>query len=179
MSERAFLSVPVGSDDHSRGPLDTKLTVVEYGDYQCPYCGQAYPIVEKLMTTFAESMRLVFRNLPLADVHPHAEAAAEVAEAVGLQGKFWEIHDTLFEHQRDLSAAALQRYITDVGADVQRATKDIAGGGPRARVEEDFESAIRSGANGTPTFFVNGERYDGSWQYQPFSEFLSQVLDRS
>ena len=179
MSERALLSVPVGPEDHSRGPLGAKLTVVEYGDYQCPYCGQAYPIVEKLMTTFADSMTLVFRNLPLADVHPHAEAAAEVAEAVGLQGKFWEIHDTLFEHQRDLSAAALKRYITDVGADVQRATKDITGGGPRARVEADFESAIRSGANGTPTFFVNGQRYDGSWQYAPFSEFLAELLDHS
>ena len=179
MSERALLSVPVGPEDHSRGPLDAKLTVVEYGDYQCPYCGQAYPIVEKLMTTFADSMRLVFRNLPLADVHPHAEAAAEVAEAVGLQGKFWEIHDTLFENQRELSAAALLRYVADVGADVQEATKEIANGGPRQRVEADFESAIRSGANGTPTFFVNGVRYDGSWQYEPFAEYLTQVLDGS
>ena len=93
MSERALLSIPVGPEDHSRGPLDAKLTVVEYGDYQCPYCGQAYPIVEKLLSEFADSMRLVFRNLPLAEVHPHAEAAAEVAEAVALQGKFWEIHD--------------------------------------------------------------------------------------
>ena len=179
MSERALLSVPVGPEDHSRGPLDAKLTVVEYGDYQCPYCGQAYPIVEKLMTTFADSMRLVFRNLPLAEVHPHAEAAAEVAEAVGLQGKFWEIHDTLFENQRELSAAALLRYVADVGADVQEATKEIADEGPRQRVEADFESAIRSGANGTPTFFVNGVRYDGSWQYEPFAEYLTQVLDGS
>jgi protein-disulfide isomerase len=105
------LSIPVGPDDHSRGPLDAKLTVVEYGDYQCPYCGQAFPIVEKLRSTFADSMRFIFRNLPLADVHPHAEAAAEIAEAVGLQGKFWEIHDALFENQRDLSDAALRRYI--------------------------------------------------------------------
>ncbi len=178
MSDRALLSVPVGPEDHSRGPLDAKLTVVEYGDYQCPYCGQAYPIVEKLMTTFADSMRLVFRNLPLADVHPHAEAAAEVAEAVALQGKFWEIHDTLFEHQRDLTAAALLRYVADVGADATKTTADIADGGPRQRVEADFESAIRSGANGTPTFFVNGVRYDGSWQYEPFAEYLTQVLDR-
>jgi protein-disulfide isomerase len=117
--------------------------------------------------------------LPLADVHPHAEAAAEVAEAVGLQGKFWEIHDTLFENQRELSAAALLRYVADVGADVKEATKEIADGGPRQRVEADFESAIRSGANGTPTFFVNGVRYDGSWQFGPFAEYLTQVLDGS
>jgi len=179
MSERALLSIPVGPEDHSRGPRDAKLTIVEYGDYQCPYCGQAYPIVEKLMTTFANSMRLVFRNLPLADVHPHAEAAAEVAEAVGLQGKFWEIHDTLFENQRDLSAASLLRYVADVGADAKKATTDIAQGGPSQRVKADFESAIRSGANGTPTFFVNGVRYDGSWQYEPFSEYLTQVLNDS
>jgi protein-disulfide isomerase len=179
MSERALLSIPVGPEDHSRGPLDAKLTLVEYGDYQCLYCGQAHPILEKLLTTFADSMRLVFRNLPLADVHPYAEASAEVAEAVGRQGKFWEIHDTLFENQSDLSAEALLRYVADVGADVKTVTKEIADGGPRQRVEADFESAIRSGANGTPTFFVNGMRYDGSWLYEPFSEYLAQVLNGS
>jgi protein-disulfide isomerase len=177
VSERALLTIPVGPEDHSSGPADAKLTVVEYGDYQCPYCGQAYPIVEQLRSTFADSMRFVFRNLPLADVHPNAEAAAEVAEAVALQGKFWEIHDTLFENQHDLSAQALMRYVEEVGADVKKATDEIAGGRPRQRVEADFEGAIRSGANGTPTFFVNGERYDGSWLYEPFSEHLRQVLE--
>jgi protein-disulfide isomerase len=171
------LSIPVGPDDHSSGPLDAKLTVVEYGDYQCPYCGQAFPIVEKLRATFADSMRFVFRNLPLSDMHPHAEAAAEIAEALASQGKFWEMHDTLYENQRDLSDAALRRYISAVGGDVDKAMSDIAGGDPRSRVEADFEGAIRSGANGTPTFFVNGERYDGSWQYEPFAEYLREVLE--
>jgi protein-disulfide isomerase len=110
-------------------------------------------------------------------MHPHAEAAAEMAEAVALQGKFWEMHDALYENQRDLGDAALRRYVEGVGADVAAATKAIADGGPRARVEADFEGAIRSGANGTPTFFVNGERYDGSWMYEPFAEYLSQLLD--
>jgi protein-disulfide isomerase len=177
VSERAQLSIPVGHNDHSSGPLDAKLTVVEYGDYQCPYCGQAYPIVEQLRTEFADSMRFIFRNLPLAEVHPNAEAAAEVAEAVGLQGTFWEIHDRLFENQHDLSAAALLRYVDDVGADVKLATKVIADGVARRRVESDFEGAIRSGANGTPTFFINGERYDGSWQYQPFADYLTKLLE--
>ena len=177
MSEKVHLSIPVGPDDHSRGPLDAKLTVVEYGDYQCPYCGQAYPIVEQLLSTFDGSMRLIFRNLPLADMHPHAEAAAEMAEAVALQGKFWDIHDALYENQRDLSDASILRYVEGVGADVDEATKAVAGGGPRQRVETDFEGAIRSGANGTPTFFVNGVRYDGSWMYEPFSEYLSELLD--
>jgi protein-disulfide isomerase len=176
MSERALLSIPVGPADHASGRLEAKLTVVEYGDYQCPYCGQAYPIVEQLRAAFADSMRFVFRNLPLADVHPNAEAAAEVAEAVALQGKFWEIHDTLYEHQRNLSESALGRYVEEVGADVDEVAKAIAGGGPRERVETDFEGAIRSGANGTPTFFVNGVRYDGSWQYEPFFDFLTNEL---
>jgi protein-disulfide isomerase len=150
---------------------------VEYGDYQCPYCGQAHFIVERLLETFSDSLRLVFRNLPLAEVHPHAEAAAEMAEALGLQGKFWEMHDTLFENQRDLSEAALLRYAENVDADVTQVHKDLADGGPRRRVEADFEGAIRSGANGTPTFFVNGVRYDGSWQYESFAEFLQAALN--
>jgi protein-disulfide isomerase len=110
-------------------------------------------------------------------VHPHAEAAAEMAEAVGLQGKFWEMHDALFENQKDLSDAALSRYAENVSADVTKALSDIAEGAPRQRVESDFEGAIRSGANGTPTFFVNGVRYDGSWMYEPFSEYLAQALE--
>ncbi|HEY5303447.1 MAG TPA: thioredoxin domain-containing protein [Acidimicrobiales bacterium] len=177
MSEHAQLSIPVGPDDHSSGPLDAQLTVIEYGDYQCPYCGQAYPIVERLRAEFADSMRFVFRNLPLAEVHPNAEAAAEVAEAVGVQGKFWEIHDQLFENQNDLSAAALLRYVEEVGADVKLATQVIADGIARRRVESDLEGAIRSGANGTPTFFINGERYDGSWLYQPFADHLTHLLE--
>ncbi len=172
----AHLTVPVGSGDHVRGPADAVLTVVEYGDYECPYCGQAFPVVEELLRTFGNSLRLIFRNLPLADVHPHAEQAAETAEAVGLQGKFWEMHDALFEHQRNLSTNALLGYVAQVGADVDRVTRDLAEGGPRARVEADLEGAIRSGANGTPTFFVNGKRYDGSWAYEPFSTYLQSLL---
>lgn len=171
------LSVPVGPDDHASGPEDAKLTVVEYGDYQCPYCGQAFPIVEQLRKTFADSMRFVFRNFPLGEVHPHAVAAAEMAEAVALQGKFWQMHDALYENQRDLSDAALRRYAQAVGADVDKAASDLASGGPEKRVEADFEGAIRSGANGTPTFFVNGVRYDGSWMYEPFAEYLNEVLE--
>ena len=109
----AHLVNPVGPDDHARGPADAKLTVVEYGDYQCPYCGQAYSIVEKLSQTFASSMRLVFRNLPLGDVHPHAERAAEFAEAAGLQDKFWPMHDKLYQNQRSLDDEALRSYAKD------------------------------------------------------------------
>jgi protein-disulfide isomerase len=173
----AHLAVPVGPDDHVRGPADAKLTVVEYGDYQCPYCGQAYSIVEKLLTTFESSMRLVFRNLPLADVHPHAESAAEFAEAVALQDKFWPMHDVLYKNQRSLGDEALRTYVTDVGADLKKVEEALESGAPRDRVQADLEGAIRSGANGTPTFFVNGLRYDGSWFYDEFAEFLQSTLD--
>lgn len=173
----SHLVTPVGPDDHSRGPEDAILTVVEYGDYQCPYCGQAYVIVEKLARTFASSLRLVFRNLPLADVHPHAQAAAEMAEAVGLQDKFWPMHDMLYENQKSLGDDALRTYAKNVGADLDRVEEALASGAPRARVEADLEGAIRSGANGTPTFFVNGVRYDGSWFYDEFAEYLQTTLD--
>jgi protein-disulfide isomerase len=174
----ARLSVPVSDKDHSEGPLDAKITLVEYGDYECPYCGQAFPIVEKIRSTFGDSLRFVFRNLPIAEAHPHAEQAAEMAEAVGLQGddKFWAIHNMLYENQHALGEDALYGYAKDVGADVDKVRKDIAEGAPRRRVEADFESAIRSGANGTPTFFINGDRYDGSWNYEPFETYLHEVL---
>jgi len=171
------LSSPVSSDDHAVGPENAPLTVVEYGDYQCPYCGQAFPIVQALQRDFGDSLCFVFRNLPLADMHPHAEQAAEMAEAVGLQGRFWEMHDLLYENQRELGAKALLSYADRAGANVEEVVAAIKGGDPRSRVQHDLESAIRSGANGTPTFFVNGERYDGSWAYGPFAEYLTSMLE--
>jgi len=167
----------VSADDHSRGPDDAALIVVEYGDYQCPYCDAARFVVEELLNNFSESLRFVIRNFPLADVHPHAKKAAVVAEAVGLQGKFWEMHDVLYENQWELDDDALLRYATFVGADVDQMMADL-GSGPLRRVESDFESALRSGANATPTFFVNGVRYDGSLQYEPLADYLQEVLDQ-
>jgi protein-disulfide isomerase len=169
------LSPPVGPDDHVSGSADTPITLVEYGDYQCPYCGMAHPIVKELQREFGDSLRLVFRNMPLANVHPHAEAAAEAAEAVG-EGHFWAMHDLLYENQSNLSDAALARYAVEAGADESSFTAALESGGPRRRVQRDLESALRSGANGTPTFFINGVRYDGSWQLEPFLETLRSLL---
>jgi protein-disulfide isomerase len=114
--------------------------------------------------------------MPLANVHPHAENAAEVAEAVALQVPFWPIHDALYEHQGDLSDASLLRYAAGAGADVEALKEALNGGGPRTRVESDLENGIRSGVNGTPTFFVNGVRYDDSWDYETFLDYLQEFL---
>ena len=177
MSDIPTLADPVSADDHSRGPDDAALIVVEYGDYQCPYCDDARIVVGELLNKFGESLRFVFRNFPLADVYPHAKKAAVVAEAVGLQGKFWEMHDVLYDNQWQLDDDALVRYATQVGADVDQMIADLEGE-PLRRVESDFESALRSGANATPTFFVNGVRYDGSLQYEPFANHLQEVIDQ-
>ncbi|MGD0055754.1 MAG: thioredoxin domain-containing protein [Acidimicrobiales bacterium] len=174
MSSR--LTVPVGPDDHVEGDDGAEITLVEYGDYECPYCGQAYPIVKELQRVFGTSLRLVFRNMPLANVHPYAERAAEAAEAVALQGKFWPMHDLLFENQEDLEEHSLLRYAHEAGADSAEVASVLASGTTRRRINNDIESAVRSGVNGTPTFFVNAERYDGSWAYEPFYDFLKDVL---
>jgi protein-disulfide isomerase len=175
--EETEFSPAVGPDDHASGNADARITLVEYGDYQCPYCGMAYPIVKELQRELGDSLRLVFRNMPLANVHPHAEAAAEAAEAVAEQGHFWEMHDLLYENQTNLGDVALARYAVQAGADEGAFTAALAGGAPRKRVQGDLEGALRSGANGTPTFFINGARYDGSWQLEPFLENLRSLLD--
>ena len=157
------LTPPVNDRDHSQGPADAPVTLVEYGDYECPYCGEAYLIVKALQKRLGDQLRLVFRNFPLSQAHPHAEHAAEAAEAVGDQGMFWEMHDLLYENQQALEDEDLLRYAAALGLDVARFTRDIAGHGPAARVREDFRSGVRSGVNGTPSFFINGMRHDGSY----------------
>lgn len=175
MTGDAALTVPVGPADHAVGPADAPITVVEYGDYECPYCGQAYPVTQELIGRFGPALRFVFRNLPLADMHPHAQRAAEAAEAAGLQGRFWPMHDLLFENQRNLEDAALLDYARQAGADAAAVEQVLAQHGTLPRVEADLESALRSGANGTPTFFVNGQRYDQSWDLQTFSGYLNSL----
>lgn len=176
MNEHVGPSVRVGPQDHVKGEAGVAITLVEYGDCRGPYCGEAYVIVEALRRALGDDLRFVFRNLPLVEVHPHAQAAAELAEAVALQDRFWQMHDTLYRNQRDLSEAALQRYAHDVDLDTTRLGVDLASGAPRQRVDTDFEGATRSGAKGTPTFFVNGQRYDGSWQFDPLRDYLRSLL---
>lgn len=149
--------------DHVQGRHEAPVTLVEYGDYQCPYCGMAHPIVKELQRALGDQLRFVFRNFPLRDAHPHAEHAAETAESAGAQGSFWEMHDTLFENQERLDDRSLIGYAEELGLDATQLAQDLDDGKWAGRVREDFRSGVRSGVNGTPTFFVNGVRYDEGW----------------
>lgn len=162
MSE-ATLKPSVGEHDHAIGPAAAPATLVEYGDFECPYCGQAYPIVKAIQERLGDRIRFVFRNFPLSESHPHAEHAAEAAEAAGAQGRFWEMHDVLYEHQRALSDRDLIGYAAGLGLDATRVARELEQGTFAAKVRADFRGGVRSGVNGTPTFFINGVRYDGSW----------------
>jgi protein-disulfide isomerase len=157
------LTVPVADRDHIQGNASAPLTLVEYGDYECPYCGAAYPIVKEVQARMGDQLRFVFRNFALTQVHPHAKVAAEAAEAAGSQGKFWEMHDMLYEHQDALDPVHLYRYATTLGLDIPEFDRDLTEHRHAARVREDFMGGVRSGVNGTPTFFINGERHDGAY----------------
>jgi protein-disulfide isomerase len=153
----------VGESDHALGPETAFVTLVEYGDYQCPACGQAYPIVKELLARLGQRVRFVFRNFPLATVHPYAEGAAEAAEAAGVQGRFWDMHDVLFEHQEALGGEDLVAYGSALGLSESRFVRELTEHVHAARVREDFKGGVRSGVNGTPTFFINDWRHDGSF----------------
>jgi protein-disulfide isomerase len=161
MSPSAKLKPPVSANDHVQGNADAPVTLVEYGDYECPYCGEAYPMVKALQERLGKKLRFVFRNFPLAEAHPHAEHAAEAAEAAGAQGKFWEMHDLLYENQDALEDEDLVRYAKALRLDMPRFVKEMQAHQYADRVREDFRSGVRSGVNGTPSFFINGARHDG------------------
>jgi Na+/H+ antiporter NhaA len=154
--------------DHFRGPIDAPVTVVEYGDFECPYCGRAEPVVRELLQEFGD-VRYVWRHLPLSDVHPNAHLAAEAAEAAANQGAFWEMHDLLFKHQDALSPRDLISYAQELGLDVERFTDDLGEHTGAARVAEDIDSADLSGVSGTPTFFINGRRHYGAYDIAALS----------
>ena len=162
----ARLTVPVGSSDHIAGKPDATLTLVEYGDYECPYCGMAYQVTKELMHTLGDRLCFVFRNFPLTQVHPHAFQAAQAAEAAGAQGRFWRYHDRLYGHQYALRDEDLLRHAELVGLDIDRFVRDLRAGTHAVRVREDFMSGVRSGVNGTPTFFINGARHEGGYDYR-------------
>lgn len=160
------LTLPVGEGDHISGAHGATVTLLEYGDYQCPYCGAAYPIVKRVQERLGKKLRFVFRNFPLSEIHPYALHAAEAAEAVAEHGgekAFWAMHDLLFEHQRDLSDAALIKLATQAGVEAGLVRGDLEEDRFEERVRDHFMSGVKSGVNGTPTFFINGKRHDASW----------------
>ena len=158
------LTPPVSDTDHRSGPEDAPVTVVEYGDFECPSCGAAYPSVEQVRKKMGNRLRFVLRHFPLTQMHPHAMHAAGAAEAAGAQGKFWQMHGMLFEHQDALEDEDLIGYARALRLDEKRFTSDVASEAYVKRIREDVGSGIHSGVNGTPTFFINGVRYDGSWE---------------
>jgi formate-nitrite transporter family protein len=155
-----LLAADVGARDHIRGSSDAPVTLVEYADFECPFCGRAFPELQRVLKDLGRHVRFVFRHFPVSEQHPHAESAAEVAEAAGTQGKFWEMHDLLFRRQAALDEGHLLVYVRELGLDVGRVERELEQQVHRARVKDDIESGLRSGVSGTPMFFINGRRHE-------------------
>jgi protein-disulfide isomerase len=155
------LTLAVGERDHVQGPATAPVTLVEYGDYECPYCRAAVPIVQELQQLLGDQLRFVFRHFPLTGSHPRAQLAAEAAEAAAVQGRFFEMHAAFFENQEALEKDQLVQYAEDLGLDTARIRRELSAHSYADRVREDFESGLRSGARGTPTFYLDDVRYDG------------------
>jgi protein-disulfide isomerase len=173
------LTVPVTIGlDHIRGSVNAPITIVEYGDFECPYTGMAYPVIKELMRLFNEKIYFVYRNFPLNDIHPHAQHAAEAAEAAAAQDKFWQMHDYLFEHQKALGDHHLLEYAQKVGLNINRFKKEMSGHIYAPLINKSLKSGIDSGVEGTPTFFINGERYEDSWDLDTLSSFLKKSLNQ-
>src|SRR5213080_379375 len=161
------LASPISSErDRTQGSTNAPVTLVEYGDYECPYTGQAFPIVKAIQKQLGDRLLFVFRNFPLTQIHPHAEHAAEAAEAAAAQGKFWDMHDYLFKHQQALDDAHLVQYAVALNLDKETFIREMTEHVHTNRVREDFLSGVRSGVNGTPTFFINGVRRDDSYELE-------------
>jgi protein-disulfide isomerase len=157
------LTVPLNERDHVIGPETAPARVVEYGDYECPYCGAAHPVTKALQHALGDDLRFAYRHFPLGQIHPHSYQAAEAAEAAGAQDRFWEMHDMLFENQGRLTTQDLLAYAGALGLKLESFAEDLAEHRHAPKIREDFLSGVRSGVNGTPTFFINGVRHDGGY----------------
>jgi protein-disulfide isomerase len=171
----ARLRLAVGERDHAQGPAGARVTLVEYGDYECPYCRAAVPIVQELQGLLGDQLRYVFRHFPLTDLHPHAQHAAEAAEAAAAQGRFFEMHAALFEHQEALEDDQLVQYAVDLDLDAARIRTELAAHSHAGRVREDLESGLGSDARGTPTFYLDDVRYDGIVGVRQFLEAIQDA----
>ena len=171
---KSNLVLPVAGRDHIQGPTDAPLALVEYGDYECPYCGDAHPIVKAIQKRLGERLCFAFRNFPLVNSHPHAEHAAEAAEAAGVQGRFWEMHDMLYENQEALEDEDLREYASSLGLNADRLIREVMSGAHGRRLDEDILSGESNEVNGTPTFFVNGVRYNDEVDVESLLTALTQ-----
>jgi len=171
----SLLTKKVSGKDQVQGSSSAVIELVEYGDYQCPHCGRAYPIVKKIQQALGDRLKFVFRNFPLTNIHADAMNAAVAAEAAGIQGKFWEMHDLIYENQDQLSESYLFSYAQQLGLNVEQFQNDMVSEAVISKVEDDFESGMRSGVNGTPSFFINGEKYSNSWDYEPLLNHLKSL----
>jgi protein-disulfide isomerase len=179
MTPRIRLAVPVSERDHRQGPETAIVTLVQYGDYECPYTRQSTTVVRALQQQLGDQLRFVFRNFPLNEIHPHALNAALAAEAASTQGKFWEMHDYIFHHQHTLEDSDLARFAETLGLDLQQYANDMAHQRSLTHIEEDVESGERSGVQGTPTFFINGVLYRGSWEQDALLAALQAASQES
>ena len=161
------LIVPVNKDDHIKGKETAPVTLVEYGDFECSYCGEMYPVVKEILKDKKNEIRFVFRNFPLAEIHPHALKAACAGEAAAKQGKFWEMHDYLFENQDDLEDQALLMFAKKLNLEIAQFEKDMRSEETKKKVQAHFIGGVKSGVNGTPTLFINGVRYEGPHELKP------------
>ena len=155
------LTLPEPERDHIHGSADGSIKLLEFGDYECPFCAETQPIIREIQRRLGDNLCFAFRHFPLANIHPHSEHAAEASEAAGAQGNFWGMHDTLFENQRALEDEDLAAYAAELGLDEARLIREVTSSVYARRIREDFQSGVRGGVNGTPTLFINGERYDG------------------
>lgn len=171
-----MLKIAVSSKDHIQGNEQAPVTLVEYGDYECPYCGMAYPIVKRLQKHFGNSLRFVFRNFPLIDNHPHAGIAAMTAEFAAAKGKFWEMHDLLYEHQEQLELSDLMSYAESLNLSATELQIAINDEIFSEKIQNDFTGGVRSGVNGTPSFFINQIRFNGSFEYENLLRGLNDAL---
>jgi protein-disulfide isomerase len=165
-----FTAPQVAAEDHVRGPADAPVTIIEYGDYECPYCRGAARDVHLLLGQYSDAVRFVFRNFPVPQLHPHAEQAAEAAEAAGAQGKFWEMYEILLQTSSRLDVDSLRGYAVRLELDVDRFCHDLTGHAHAARIEGDMQEGIRNGVNATPKFYVNGKRIDGKVPLEGLAE---------
>jgi protein-disulfide isomerase len=173
------LKVPVEPSDHIQGSSDAPVILVEYGDFECPHCGHAHQIVPRVQHHFKDQLAFVYRHFPLTNIHPHAELAAEAAEAAGAQDKFWDMHDWLFENQEDLEAEAIVDAAEELDLDTERFVSDLENHTYQEKVRADFMGGVRSGVNGTPTFFINGVRHDGDFEYETLVRAINSVLRKA